>query len=72
MRPDELLKTAALMRETAKSLRGIAGSDLAWTTLAYMREGRPRTAPALPADRFNETAALLDDFAETLEALAKR
>lgn len=72
MRPAELLATAALMRVTAQSLRELADGPFQATVLAYLHRGELRAEQALPSDWCRETAALLDDFAETLEALARR
>ena len=71
MRPDDLRNMAAQFRRTAHALRELAKSELTSTLRAYLRDEKIRAAPAIPSDRLRETAALLDDFAETLETLAR-
>jgi hypothetical protein len=74
---NELLKLATLFSITATQLRRLAvgplqqDGDAVLALRAYLDQGRLRTAEAFPRDRCLETANLLEEFAATLQALAR-
>jgi hypothetical protein len=74
---DDLSEIACLFRAAAGQLRTLSRGPIRTrldTTVAieaYLYRDQMRLAPAFPADRCQETANLLEDFAEKLEALMR-
>lgn len=73
--PDDWLEIARLFRATAAQLRrlGMAPIRTKHDTIvaieAYLYKDQMRSAPAFPPDQCQETANLLEEFADNLEAL---
>ena len=73
--PYDLLEIACLFRAAAGQLRRLSkGSirtkrDAIVAIEAYLYQDQMRSAPAFPPDRCQETADLLEEFADNLEAL---
>ena len=72
---DDLSETACLFRVAAAQLRRLSQGRIRTkrdTTIAieaYLYKNHMRSAPAFPPDRCQETADLLEEFADKLEAL---
>ena len=72
---DELLEIADLFRAAASQLRRLSTEpirtkrDRTVVIEAYLYNNQMRLAPAFPPDRCRETANLLEEFADTLEAV---
>ena len=74
---EQLLVTATLFRVTAVELRGLAKGpiqtehDTIVAVEAYLYKGQMKSEPAFPPDQCQETANLLEEFADKLEALIR-
>ena len=73
--PDDLCQIAWLFRAAAGQLRRLSMGairtkrDTIVAIEAYLYKDQMRSAPAFPPDRCQETADLLEEFADNLEAL---
>ena len=73
--PDDLRQIACLFRAAAGQLRRLSTGpirtkrDTIVAIEAYLYREQMRSAPAFPPDRCQETAHLLEEFANHLEAL---
>ena len=73
--PDDLCQIACLFRAAADQLRRLSTGpirtkrDTIVAIEAYLYQDQMRSAPAFPPDRCQETADLLEEFADNLEAL---
>ena len=73
--PDDLREIAWLFRAAAGQLRRLSKGairterDTIVALEAYLYQDQMRSAPAFPLDRCQETADLLEEFADNLEAL---
>ena len=73
--PDDLCQIACLFRAAAGQLRRLSTGtirtkrDTIVAFEAYLYKDQMRSAPAFPPDRCQETADLLEEFADNLEAL---
>ena len=73
--PDDLCQIACLFRAAAGQLRRLSTGpirtkrDTIVAIEAYLYKDQMRSAPAFPPDRCQETADLLEEFADNLEAL---
>ena len=73
--PDDLREIACLFRAAAGRLRRLSTGpirtkrDTIVAIEAYLYKDQMRSAPAFPPDRCQETADLLEEFADNLEAL---
>ena len=74
---EELLKIATLFRVTAAQLRRLAKGpirtehDTIVAVEAYLYKDQIKSEPAFPPDQCQETANLLEEFADKLEALIR-
>ena len=74
---EQLLKIATLFRVTAAELRRLARGpirterDTIVAVEAYLHRNQVRTAEAFPPDQCLETANLLEEFADKLQALSR-
>jgi len=74
--PDDLRQIACLFRAAAGQLRRLSTGPIRTkhNTIvvieAYLYKDQMRSAPAFPPDRCQETADLLEEFADNLEALS--
>jgi hypothetical protein len=74
--PDDLLEIECLFRAAAAQLRRLSkgairtNRDTIVAIEAYFYEDRIRTEPAFPPDQCQETANMLEEFADKIEALA--
>jgi hypothetical protein len=74
--PDDLRQIACLFRAAAGQLRRLSTGpirtkrDTIVAIEAYLYQDQMRSAPAFPPDRCQETAHLLEEFADNLEALS--
>jgi hypothetical protein len=74
--PDDLRQIACLFRAAACQLRRLSTGpirtkrDTIIAIEAYLYQDQIRSAPAFPPDRCQETAHLLEELADHLEALA--
>jgi hypothetical protein len=74
---DDLSEIACLFRAAARQLRTLSRGpirtrrDKTLAIEAYLYKNQMRLAPAFPPDRCQETANLLEDFADKLEALMR-
>ena len=74
--PDDLRQIASLFRAAAVQLRRLSTGpirtkrDTIVAIEAYLYQDQMRSAPAFPPDRCQETANLLEQFADNLEALS--
>jgi len=74
---DELSEIACLFRAAAGQLRRLSRGpirtrlDKTVAIEAYLYKNQMRLAPAFPPDRCQETANLLEEFAEQLEVLTR-
>jgi hypothetical protein len=72
---DDLREIAGLFRAAAAQLRRLSMGPIRTkrdTTVAieaYLYKDQMRSAPAFPPDRCQETADLLEEFADNLDAL---
>ena len=72
--PDDLWQIACLFRAAAGQLRRLSTGpirtkrDTIVAIEAYLYKDQMRSAPAFPPDRCQETADLLEEFADNLEA----
>jgi hypothetical protein len=75
--PYDLCQIAWLFRAAASQLRRLSRGpirirrDRTVAIEAYLYKNQMRLAPAFPPDRCQETANLLEDFADKLEALIR-
>ena len=73
--PDDLCQIACLFRAAAGQLRRLSTGlirtkrDTIVAIEAYLYKDQMRSSPAFPPDRCQETADLLEEFADNLEAL---
>jgi hypothetical protein len=73
--PDELREIACLFRAAAGQLRRLSKGtirterDTIVAIEAYLYKDQMRSEPAVPPDKCQETADLLEEFADNLEAL---
>jgi hypothetical protein len=73
--PDDLREIARLFRAAAGQLRRLSTGpirtkrDTLVAIEAYLYRGQMRSAPAFPPDQCQQTANLLEQFADNLEAL---
>jgi len=74
---DDLLYVACLFRAAGGQLRRLSRGpirtkrDTMVAIEAYVYQDRMKSAPAFPPDRCRETANLLEEFADKLEALLR-
>jgi len=74
--PDDLRQIASLFRAAAGQLRRLSTRpirtkpDTIVAIEAYLYQDQTRSAPAFPPDRCQETAHLLEELADHIEALA--
>ena len=74
---EQLLVTATLFRVTAAELRGLAKGpiqtehDTIVAVEAYLYKDQMKSEPAFPPDQCQETANLLEEFADKLEDLIR-
>ncbi len=74
--PDDLRQIACLFRAAAGQVRRLSTGtirtkrDTIVAIEAYLYQDQIRSAPAFPPDRCQETAHLLEELADHLEALA--
>ncbi len=74
--PDDLRETASLFRATAGQLRRLSKGtirtkrDTIVAIEAYLYKDQMKSAPAFPPDQCQETANLVEEFANKLEALS--
>jgi len=74
---DQLIKIATLFRVAAAELRRLARGpiqterDTIVAVEAYLYRNQVRTADAFPPDLCRETANLLEEFADKLQALSR-